>query len=152
MLAAGVLMTAPGAPMIFMGQEMLEDTKFDPQPAPLDGANAASNAQVRAFYKDMIRLRRNLDGVSAGLTGKNVAMTQLNDGSGNKVLVYRRWNVVGDDAMVIANFGAKKYTSLRRGCPFGRDLGRTRRLRCDQVRRGLRRGGSDCRGGHCGGA
>ena len=117
MLAAGVLMTAPGVPMIFMGQEMLEDTKFDPQPAPLDWAKATSNAPVRAFYKDMIRLRRNLDGVSAGLSGKNIAMTQFNDGSGNKVLVYRRWNVIGDDVMVVANFGAKKYTRYDVGVP-----------------------------------
>jgi len=117
MLAAGVLMTAPGVPMIFMGQEMLEDTKFVPQPAPLDWAKATTNAPVRAFYKDMIRLRRNLDGVSGGLGGKNVSMTQFNESPGNKVLVYRRWNVAGDDVMVIANFGAKKYTRYDVGIP-----------------------------------
>ena len=117
MLAAGVLMTAPGVPMIFMGQEMLEDTRFDPQPAPLDWGKAVSNAHVRAFYKDMIRLRRNLDGVSGGLSGKSIAMTQFNETPGNKVLVYRRWNVVGDDVMVIANFGAKKYTRYDVGVP-----------------------------------
>jgi len=117
MLAAGVLMTAPGVPMIFMGQEMLEDTKFEPQPAPLDWAKATTNAPVRAFYKDMIRLRRNLDGVSAGLSGKNIAMTQFNDGAGSKVLVYRRWNKAGDDVMVIANFGAKKFTRYDLGVP-----------------------------------
>jgi 1,4-alpha-glucan branching enzyme len=117
MLAAGLLMTAPGVPMIFMGQEMLEDTKFDPQPAPLDWAKATTNAQVRAFYKDMIRLRRNLDGVSAGLSGKNISMTQLNDSPGNKVLVYRRWDKAGHDVVVIANFGAKKYTRYDVGVP-----------------------------------
>ena len=117
MLAAGVLMTAPGVPMIFMGQEMLEDTKFEPQPAPLDWAKATTNAPVRAFYKDMIRLRRNLDGVSGGLSGKSIAMTQFNDGAGSKVLVYRRWNKAGDDVMVIANFGAKKFTRYDLGVP-----------------------------------
>jgi 1,4-alpha-glucan branching enzyme len=117
MLAAGVLLTAPGVPMLFMGQEMLEDAKFDPEPAPLDWAKATANAPVRAFYKDMIRLRRNLDGVSGGLAGKNIAMTQLNDGAGNKVLVYRRWNKAGDDVMVVANFGARKYTRYDLGVP-----------------------------------
>ena len=103
--------------MIFMGQEMLEDTKFDPQPAPLDWAKATTNAHVRAFYKDMIRLRRNLDGVSAGLSGKNVSMVQFNDSPGNKVLVYRRWDKAGDDVVVVANFGAKKYTRYDVGVP-----------------------------------
>lgn len=117
MLAAGVLLTAPGVPMIFMGQEMLEDAKFVPQPTPLDWGKASTNSAVRAFYKDMIRLRRDLDGASAGLRGKNVAVTHLNDGVGNKVIVYRRWNKPGDDVMVVANFGAKKYTRYDVGVP-----------------------------------
>jgi 1,4-alpha-glucan branching enzyme len=117
MLAAGLLLTAPGVPMIFQGQEMLEDVKFVPQPAPLDWAKATSHADVRALYKDMIRLRRDLDGVSGGLRGKNVAVTHANDSGGNKVLAYRRWNMAGDDVMVVVNFGAKKYTRYDVGVP-----------------------------------
>jgi 1,4-alpha-glucan branching enzyme len=117
MLAAGVLLTAPGVPMLFMGQEMLEDTKFVPAPAPLDWTKSTTNAPVRAFYKDMIRLRRDLDGVSGGLRGTNITVTQVNDSPGNKVLVYRRWNKAGDDVMVVANFGAKKYTRYDVGVP-----------------------------------
>ena len=116
-LAAGLLLSAPGVPMMFMGQEMLESTKFVSQPAPLDWAKAASNAPVRAFYKDMVRLRRDLDGVSAALHGKNITVTQVNETPGNKVIVYRRWDKGGDDLMVIANFGAKKYTRYDLGVP-----------------------------------
>ena len=119
MLAAGVLMTAPGVPMIFMGQEMLEDALFVPEPLPLDWVKATTHAPVRAFYKDMIRLRRNLDGASGGLAGKNIAVTHFNDTPGNKVVVYRRWNNAGDDVMVIANFGAQKYTRYDVGVPAG---------------------------------
>jgi 1,4-alpha-glucan branching enzyme len=103
--------------MLFMGQEMLEDTKFLPQPTPLDWSKADTNAPVRAFYKDMIRLRRNVDGASAGLAGKNVAVTHLNDSGGNKVIAYRRWGAAGDDVMVVANFGAKRYTRYDIGVP-----------------------------------
>lgn len=117
MLAAGVLFTAPGVPMIFMGQELLEDTKFANQPAPLDWSKAVSNAPVRAFYRDMIRLRRNLDGLSAGLRGKNIAVTQMNDSPGNKVLAYRRWDKGGDDVVVVVNFTSKKYTRYDVGVP-----------------------------------
>ena len=117
MLAAGLLFTAPGVPMLFMGQEMLEDAKFVPQPAPLDWSKAASNAPVRAFYKDMIRLRRNLDGDSAGLRGKNVAVTHINDSPGNKVFAYRRWGAANDDVMVVVNFGSARYTRYDVGVP-----------------------------------
>jgi 1,4-alpha-glucan branching enzyme len=117
MLAAGVLLTAPGVPMLFMGQEMLESTKFDSDPAPLDWGKATGNAPVRAYYKDMIRLRRDLDGNSSGLRGANIAVTQVNDAPGTKVLVYRRWNKPGDDVMVIANFTSKKYTRYDVGVP-----------------------------------
>ncbi|HSO41117.1 MAG TPA: alpha-amylase family glycosyl hydrolase [Labilithrix sp.] len=117
MLAAGLLFTAPGVPMMFMGQEMLEDTKFVSQPAPLDWSKAVTNAPVLAFYRDMIRLRRNLDGVSGGLRGKNVAITHLNESPGNRVLVFRRWGGANDDVVVVANFGATRYTRYDVGVP-----------------------------------
>ena len=118
-LAAGLLFTAPGVPMIFMGQEMLEDTKFVNQPAPLDWSKSVSNAGVRAFYKDIIRLRRNLDGTSAGLRGKSVAVTHFNDSPGNKVLAYRRWSSANDDVVVIVNLGATRYSRYDVGVPAG---------------------------------
>ena len=117
MLAAGILLTAPGVPMMFMGQEMLEDTKFLPAPAPIDWSKATTNAGVLAFYKDMIRLRRNLDGVSGGLRGKNLTVTHLNESPGNKVIAYRRWSGANDDVMVIVNFGATRYTRYDVGVP-----------------------------------
>jgi 1,4-alpha-glucan branching enzyme len=115
-LAAGLLLTAPGVPMIFMGQEWLEATKFLSQPAPMDWSKASNNP-VRAFYKDMIGLRRNLEGVSGGLRGKNIAVTQVNDTQASKVLVYRRWDKGGDDVVVIANFGATRYSRYDVGVP-----------------------------------
>lgn len=134
MLAAGVLLTAPGVPMLFMGQEMLEATKFNPEPVPLDWKKADTYASVRTFYRDLIRLRRNEGGVSAGLTGKNIAITHLNDSGGNKVIVYRRWALPGDDVMVVANFGAKKYPRYDLGLPSGGPW--TARLDGDHIRYG----------------
>jgi len=139
MLAAGVLFTAPGVPMIFQGQEMLEDVKFVPQPPPLDWSKATANAPFRTFYRDMIRLRRNADGVSSGLLGAKVAVTHFNDSASDKVVVYRRWSKPGDDVMVVANFGSRSYARYDVGVPqpgawvarvdsdavrYGDDLGR----------------------------
>ena len=117
MLSAGLLLTAPGVPMLFMGQEMLEDTKFVSQPAPLDWTKASTHSEVLAFYKDIIRLRRNLDGNSAGLRGRNITVTHLNESPGNKVLAYRRWSGPNDDVMVVVNFGATRYTRYDIGVP-----------------------------------
>jgi 1,4-alpha-glucan branching enzyme len=117
MVAAGLLFTAPGVPMLFQGQEMLDDVKFLPEPLPLEWANAAKNAPVRSFYKDMLRLRRNLDGYSGGLQGKNIAVTHFNDGGGNKVLAYRRWSGANDDVMVVVNLGARRYARYDVGLP-----------------------------------
>jgi len=137
MLAAGVLLTAPGVPMLFMGQEMLNTTKFAVQPAPLDwaSANANANAGVLSFHRDMIRLRRNLDGSSAGLSSKNITVTHLNDTQGNKVIAYRR-----DNVMVIANFGGKKYTRYDIGLPSGGAW--VARMDSDSVRYGSDLGGA----------
>ena len=117
MLAAGLLLTAPGVPMLFMGQEWLESTHFDSAPAPLDWTKATTNAPIVAFYKDMIRLRRNLDGTSAGLRGKNITVTHQNETGANKVIAFRRWGNAGDDVMVVVNFGATRYTQYDIGVP-----------------------------------
>src|SRR5207244_759711 len=69
MLAAGVLLTAPGVPMLFQGQEMLSIGTFADPPAPLDWTRLKAHARVVAFYRDLLRLRRNLDGNTAGLLG-----------------------------------------------------------------------------------
>jgi 1,4-alpha-glucan branching enzyme len=67
----------------------------------------------------MIRLRRDLDGVSAGLLGAHVAITHDNEQPGNAVLVMRRWRTPGDDVMVVMNFGAKSYARYDIGLPSG---------------------------------
>ncbi len=115
LVAAGALLTTPGVPMIFMGQEMLETTKFEQTPASLDWTKADTFGAFRAFYKDMIALRRS----EPGLRGAHVAVTHLNDVSPNKVIAWRRWNAGGDDVVVIASFAGKRYTRYDVGVPDG---------------------------------
>ena len=59
-LGAVLVFTAPGIPMIFQGQEFLEDGWFDDH-APLDWSKAQSHNGIVHVYCDLIRLRRNLD-------------------------------------------------------------------------------------------
>src|SRR5262249_4589290 len=76
---AVILLTAPGVPMIFMGQEMLERQKFT-DPAPyLDWNNRVDHAPFYLLYREMISLRRNREGRSGGLLGTNMTVTHIND-------------------------------------------------------------------------
>jgi 1,4-alpha-glucan branching enzyme len=115
MLAAGVLLTAPGVPMLFMGQEFLERGSFVDPPKPLDWTNEQSYGPVQLFYVDLIRLRRNLDGVSAGLLCPEVNAFHVNNST--KVLAFQRRCANGGDVVVVANFGNVNYPRYDVGLP-----------------------------------
>jgi len=104
MLAAAVVLTTPGVPMLFMGQEMLEDEQFS-DANPLDWTHATTYSGVVNFYRDMIRLRRNLDSVSLGLTGPSLTMHVQRNDAPWKLLAFHRWGAgANDQVMVVINF------------------------------------------------
>jgi len=74
MLGAVVLLTTPGVPMLFQGEEFLATGTFKSPPAPL-GTPTAAGAEVRAFYKYLIPLRRAV----AGFASANVTVFHRND-------------------------------------------------------------------------
>jgi 1,4-alpha-glucan branching enzyme len=101
MLAAAIVMTSPGIPMIFMGQEMLTTNQFADN-VPLDWTRVNTYSNVWSFYHDLIRLRRNLDGVSWGLTGPNISWHAVDNTA--KLLAFHRWGAgPNDQVMVVIN-------------------------------------------------
>jgi 1,4-alpha-glucan branching enzyme len=113
MLAAAVVLTTPGIPMLFMGQEMLETQQFGDS-NPLHWAYQTTYASVVQFYHDLIRLRRNLDGVSLGLTGPNITSHVVDNTA--KVLAFHRWGAgPNDQVMVAMNFSNKALTNYAIG-------------------------------------
>lgn len=104
-LGAGLVLTAPGIPMLFQGQTMLEDGWFQ-DTDPIDWANARKFSGVTRLYRDLIRLRLNLDGVSRGLTGQHIDVHHVNDH--DKVIAFLRHKEGGpnDHTLVVANFSA----------------------------------------------
>ncbi len=117
MLAAALAFTAPGVPMLFMGQELLAQGTFAPEPAALDWTQLSRWSSIRDYYRALVRMRRNLDGATAGLLGPNIAVTHQSDA--NKVLVFRRWDRGGDDVVVIANLRNRRYAEYNIGLPAG---------------------------------
>jgi 1,4-alpha-glucan branching enzyme len=118
-LGAALVLTTPGIPMLFEGQEFLEDGWFRDDKA-LDWSKLKTFRGVNSLYRDLIHLRRNLYGHTKGLTGPFVRILHVNDQ--DKVLAYHRWAEGGpkDDVMVIASFTNRSFAEgYRIGLPRG---------------------------------
>ncbi|GAA5142782.1 alpha-amylase family glycosyl hydrolase [Prosthecobacter algae] len=115
-LAAALLYTAPGIPMIFQGQEFLTDEWFRDD-VPLDWSRPEEFKGVLALYRDLAQLRRNFAGTTAGLTGQFVQVHHLEHD--RKVLGYRRWleGGPGDDVLVVLNLSHQAADDVRIGVP-----------------------------------
>lgn len=102
-LGAVVTLTSPGIPMLFQGQEMLENGYFNDQ-QPLDWSKLTSFSGIHQLYRDLIRLRRNWSNNTMGLQGQHTHVFHLDND--NKIIAYRRWNLggPGDDVIIILNF------------------------------------------------
>ncbi len=102
-LAAAMVFTAPGIPMLFQGQEFLEGAWFRDS-VPLDWDQNQQFHGIVLLYRDLIALRLNRTGQTRGLAGQNTDVYHLDDA--NKVLAMHRWHAggPGDDVVVVANF------------------------------------------------
>jgi len=119
-LAAAIMLTAPGIPLIFQGQEMLETRPFGfntPTNMDFSRADDPSFKGIVQMYRDLIALRRNLAGKTRGLTGQNLNVFHADNG--NKTLAYHRWENggPGDDVVVVANFTNVPVQNLNIGFP-----------------------------------
>jgi len=116
-LGAALVFTSPGIPMIFQGQEFLESGWFDDHQS-LDWHKAQQNGGIVKLYRDLIRLRRNKDGQTRGLTGQHTEVFHLDDEK--KTLAFRRWELggPGDDVVVVANFANQTRENVELSFPF----------------------------------
>ncbi len=115
-LAAAAVLTAPGIPMLFQGQEFLENGWFDAN-RPLDWAKATTYSGIKQLYKDLVSLRTNLAGKSAGLSGQGMNLFHANNSS--KVIAFHRYDQGGsnDDVVCVFNFKNTTYNNYTIGLP-----------------------------------
>jgi len=101
-LASAIVFSSPGIPMIFEGQELLEDRWFQDK-IPIDWSRAEDESGILGMYRDLISLRRNLSGVSRGLCGQNIHIYHFNDEA--KLMAFHRWDKQGptDSVVVVVN-------------------------------------------------
>lgn len=115
-LGAVVTLTAPGMPMIFQGQEMLENQSFDSS-LPVDWSKTVTYSYIVQLYRDLIGVRRDLKGYTPGLEGDQCAMLQVDNM--NKLVAFHRWksSAPNQDAVVIANFANATFTNYTLNFP-----------------------------------
>jgi 1,4-alpha-glucan branching enzyme len=115
-LGSAMVLTAPGIPMLFQGQELLEDRWFDDTVA-LDWSKAGTHKGILRLHRDLIYLRRDRFGLSRGLRGSGIAIIRADDTA--KLLVVHRWadGGPGDDVVVVANFADRTIDDLAVGLP-----------------------------------
>lgn len=116
LIAAAILLTTPGIPMLFQGQEFMQGGAFNDWEG-MDWQLADRYAGIVTAYKHLVALRKNAGGVSAGLTGQSINLMHVDED--NKVLAYHRWKDSGprDDVVVIVNFANRMHQEYLLGMP-----------------------------------
>jgi len=120
--ATALLLTAPGIPQLFMGQEFLEDKQWnwDPKSAAnliwWDGLNAGTDRAMvdhLRFTQDLIRLRWN----QPALRAENVNTFHVHNQ--NRVIAFHRWlEGTGKDVIVVATLAETTWYNYTIGFPY----------------------------------
>jgi 1,4-alpha-glucan branching enzyme len=115
-MAAVMVFTAPGIPMLFQGQEFLEGEWFR-DTVPVDWHQQDQFRGIIRMYRDLIKLRLNQAGSTRGLCGQFTQVYHLNEDK--KVLAFHRWDQGGpaDDVVVIANLANEVQNDYSVGFP-----------------------------------
>jgi 1,4-alpha-glucan branching enzyme len=117
-VAMGLLLTSPGIPLIFMGQEILEDKQWSDTPnlnnliwwAGLAGDK--SMADFLRFTGELIALRRS----HSALRGDGCAIIHVHND--NRVLAFQRWvEGVGNDVVVVCSLNESPWYDYAIGFP-----------------------------------
>lgn len=111
-LAAVLLMTAMGVPMLWMGQEFGEhkrksETVTQPKKIAWPLLERDLNRGMFEYYKSLIALRKQ----NPALQSQNIEFFHENPDA--KVLAYVRWNDEGSRVVVVANFSDKSLAGYK---------------------------------------
>ncbi|MEU6393638.1 alpha-amylase family glycosyl hydrolase [Streptomyces sp. NPDC046939] len=115
-LGSVLVLTSPGIPMLFQGQEFLADGTFDDR-NPLDWTREDRYTGIVRLHRDLIALRRNRTDRTAGLRGQDTVVHHVNNT--DKVIAFHRYAHAGprDSTVILANFGNRAYCDYLLGLP-----------------------------------
>ncbi len=115
-LASALVLTAPGIPMLFQGQEFLEDGWFQDS-VPLDWHKSEEFIGLLRMYRDLVHLRLNRTGCTRGLSGSGLNVFHQNQA--DNVIAFHRWHQggPGDDVVVVVNLSHEAHANYTLGFP-----------------------------------
>ena len=116
-LGAALTLTSPGIPMLVQGQEFLQGEWFRDDVA-LDWDLHRDHRGIVHLYRDLIRLRRNLDGRTRGLMGHGVEIIHADEAT--NLFAFHRWDAGGpdDDTIVVVNLSHESRSDVPIAVPF----------------------------------
>ena len=122
-VGTGLLLTAPGIPMLFMGQEFLEDKRWSDDPPNWPGSliwweglewGEKPMVDHLRFTSELIALRRH----QPALRGESINVFHRHNG--NRVIAFHRWlEGYGRDVVVVASLNESTYAGYGLGFPGG---------------------------------
>jgi len=120
-VATGVLLTAPGIPQLFMGQEFLEDKQWNdipdgPNRIYWEGLTSGNKPMVDflRFTQDLIRLRYNQPAI------RSSSIRVFHVHNDNRILAFHRWlEGEGRDVVVVVSLNDQSLYNYAIGFPHG---------------------------------
>ncbi|OQW37607.1 MAG: hypothetical protein A4E19_13090 [Nitrospira sp. SG-bin1] len=121
-VAAGLLLTAPCIPILFMGQEFLEDKFWSDNEQAHPGhlihwEGLASNKTMKDYFqfmKELVWLHRR----QPALRGENLNVFHVHED--NRIIAFHRWiDGVGRDVVVVCSLNESTFWSYEMGFPQG---------------------------------
>lgn len=115
-LAAAMVFTAPGIPMLFQGQEFLEGGWFR-DTVPVDWDQRETFCGIVRLYRDLVALRLNRSGYTRGLCGQHMQVYHMDEQT--NMIAFHRSDRGGpaDDVVVVANFHHEAHVDYVVGFP-----------------------------------
>ncbi|HEX3044395.1 MAG TPA: alpha-amylase family glycosyl hydrolase [Bacillota bacterium] len=124
-VASGILLTAPGIPMLFMGQEILESRQWDANPKSnpdkvvvweeSDPRKQAHKQEFFRFMRDLVWLRRKHPALRAQFFGE---INCYHANNPDRILAYQRYlNGSGRDVVVVASLRETNFYEYWLGFP-----------------------------------
>jgi 1,4-alpha-glucan branching enzyme len=119
-VAAGLLLTAPGIPMLFMGQEFLEDKFWSDNNEAHPGLliyweGLETNKTMKDYFqfmKELIWLRRR----HSALRGERINVFHVHEA--NRIIAFHRWiEDTGRDVVVVCSLNESTFWSYELGFP-----------------------------------
>lgn len=115
-LSSAIALTAPGIPMLLAGSEFLQGGDFNDWNS-LDWQNTQKFSGIVAAHRDLIALRTNKYGDTAGLQSGYIKVLMQDENC--RVLMYQRGDDNNQPVIVVVNFSGIKWTNYKLYLPYG---------------------------------